>query len=332
MQHGYDVRNLSGGYKTWGMFHPPGKNAPCGPGGSAPANDHGEVEASPAAASQAAGAPVAPAGVAEKASSGTSARAHDLDVTGLCCPGPIVAVADALKGLAAGETLRVTASDVGFLNDIPAWCSSTGHELLSAQRVNGHVEAVIRKGAGAAAVGPSAAGAAAQAVGACSVSRPGAARSLDKSIVVFSSDLDRVLAALVIANGALAMGQKVSLFFTFWGLNVLRRPDAPAVSKNFLERMFGRMMPRGPQKLALSKMHMAGMGTAMMRHVMKSKHVADVTTMLEQARRQGARLIACTMSMDVMGIKAEELIEGVELGGVATYLGAVDAGNATLFI
>jgi peroxiredoxin family protein len=153
-----------------------------------------------------------------------------------------------------------------------------------------------------------------------------------KTIIVFSNDLDRVMAAFVIANGAAAAGSEVTMFFTFWGLNVLRRPEGVPVEKGLLDRMFGWMMPRGARKLRLSKMHMAGIGTALMKHVMKQKNVNALPELLQMARQAGIRLVACTMSMDVMGIKKEELIDGLEFGGVAAYLDAADESNVNLFI
>jgi len=153
-----------------------------------------------------------------------------------------------------------------------------------------------------------------------------------KTIVVFSGDLDKAMAAMIIASGAAAMGNEVTLFFTFWGLNLLRKPESVKVKKNLLEAMFGLMMPRGARRATLSKMHMGGMGTAMMKYVMKTKNVATPEELLRDAQQMGVKFIACSMSMDVMGIKQEELIEGVEIGGVATYLGSADEANVNLFI
>jgi peroxiredoxin family protein len=151
-------------------------------------------------------------------------------------------------------------------------------------------------------------------------------------MVVFSGDLDKALAAMIIANGAVAMGKKVTLFFTFWGLNILRKPDKVSVSKSLIEKMFGMMMPRGSSKLKLSKMHMSGMGTSMIKKVMKDKNVNSLEELIQSAKDSGVRLVACTMSMDLMGIKKEELIDGIEFGGVASYLGATDKANHNLFI
>ncbi|MHB0936226.1 MAG: DsrE/DsrF/DrsH-like family protein [Armatimonadota bacterium] len=153
-----------------------------------------------------------------------------------------------------------------------------------------------------------------------------------KTIVVFSGDLDKAMAAMIIASGAAAMGNEVTLFFTFWGLNLLRKPEKVSVKKNLLEAMFGWMMPRGARRATLSKMHMGGMGTAMMKYVMKTKNVATPEALLRDAQDMGVKFIACSMSMDVMGIKADELIDGVEIGGVAAYLGSADEANVNLFI
>jgi peroxiredoxin family protein len=153
-----------------------------------------------------------------------------------------------------------------------------------------------------------------------------------KTIVVFSGDLDRLMAAFIIAVGAAAMGNEVTMFFTFWGLNALRKTDPPRVRKDFMARMFGWMMPRGAARAKLSKLNMGGMGTAMMKSVMRNKNVQSVDELIDQAKDLGVRLIACTMSMDVMGIQQAELIAGVELGGVASYLGSADEANVNLFI
>ena len=141
------------------------------------------------------------------------------------------------------------------------------------------------------------------------------------------------MAAYVIANGAVAMGGKATLFFTFWGLNVLRKDPAPQIAnKSFMDKMFGWMLPRGANKLPLSKMHMGGLGTWMMKDRMAGKNLPNLPGLMEDARKAGIRLVACTMSMEAMGIREEELIDGVELGGVAEYLGAASETNANLFI
>nr|WP_276716977.1 DsrE/DsrF/DrsH-like family protein [Caloranaerobacter azorensis] len=153
-----------------------------------------------------------------------------------------------------------------------------------------------------------------------------------KTIVVFSGDLDKAIASFIIANGAAAMGRKVTMFFTFWGLNILRKPEKVKVQKGFMDKMFSMMMPRGSKKLKLSQMNMMGMGAKMIRNVMKKKNISSLEELIEQAKNQGVRLVACNMSMDVMGITKEELIDGVEIGGVASYLGVAEESNVNLFI
>ncbi|WP_027364104.1 DsrE/DsrF/DrsH-like family protein [Desulfotruncus alcoholivorax] len=153
-----------------------------------------------------------------------------------------------------------------------------------------------------------------------------------KTIIVFSGDLDKVMAAFIIANGAAAMGDEVTMFFTFWGLNALRKPENVKTKKSFLQWMFGKMMPRGAGKLGISKMNFCGMGAKMMKRVMKQQNVTSLPDLIQTAREQGIKMIACTMSMDVMGIREEELIDGLEYAGVATYLGEADEANVNLFI
>ena len=154
------------------------------------------------------------------------------------------------------------------------------------------------------------------------------------SMVVLSGDLDKVLAAFIIANGAAAMDLPVTMFFTFWGLNVLRRggPVALKSPKTTMEKMFGWMMPKGPADLKLSTMNMAGLGTRLMKKEMAKKHVMDLPDLMKQAQAQGVRLIACTMTMDVMGLKKEELIDGLDYGGVGSFVDAADSSRITLFI
>lgn len=151
-------------------------------------------------------------------------------------------------------------------------------------------------------------------------------------MVVFSGDMDKALASFIIANGAAAMGRPVTMFFTFWGLNILRKPEKQRVKKSVVEKMFGAMMPRGSRKLKLSKMNMGGMGTKMMKRVMREKNVETLENLMKQAMENGVKLVACTMSMDVMGIRKEEIIDGVEFAGVASYLGDAENSDVNLFI
>jgi len=155
-----------------------------------------------------------------------------------------------------------------------------------------------------------------------------------KTIIVFSGDFDKMMAAFIIANGAAAMGDDVTMFFTFWGLNALRKPEKVAVSqkKSILQAMFGKMMPRGANRLGLSKMNFVGMGAPLMKKVMKAQNVMTLDELIATAKEQGIKLVACTMSMDVMGLREEELMDGLEYAGVASYLGEADEANVNLFI
>ncbi len=154
-----------------------------------------------------------------------------------------------------------------------------------------------------------------------------------KTIILFSGEFDKVMAAFVIANGAAAMDDEVTMFFTFWGLNALRK-DAPVPTsgKSILQKMFGAMMPRGPKKLALSHMNFAGVGPKLMAKAMRDENVMSLPELIATAREQGIKFVACTMSMDVMGLHKEELLDGIEYAGVASYLGDADESNVNLFI
>jgi len=153
------------------------------------------------------------------------------------------------------------------------------------------------------------------------------------SLIVFSGSLDRLIAAFVLATGAVAMGMQVSMFFTFWGTAALRRERAH-VKKTLLERMFGWMLPRGAKKLPLSQMNLAGGGPAMIRYVMKKNGVASVEEMIELAKELGVELSVCSMSMDLLGMKADELIEypGLSFCGVAKFLETAAPGKITMFL
>lgn len=154
-----------------------------------------------------------------------------------------------------------------------------------------------------------------------------------KTIIVFSGDFDKVTAAFIIANGAAAMDDDVTMFFTFWGLNALRKDaHVPTSGKSTVQKMFGAMMPRGPKKLGLSHMNFAGVGPKLMAKAMRDENVMPLTELIATAREQGVKFIACTMSMDVMGLHKEELLDGIEYAGVASYLGEADEANVNLFI
>ena len=264
----------------------------------------------------------------EKTADKTPQKIQILDCSGLQCPGPIMKVNETLKQMQEGARLQVSATDMGFARDIDAWCQRTGNTLLSTERQGKENIVTIQKGSAAA---DSDFSESSPSVSAASCFSAGQGNQ-GKTIIVFDGDLDKVLASFIIANGAAAMGRPVTMFFTFWGLNALRKPRKVRVKKPFVEKMFGFMMPRGTTKLKLSKMNMLGMGTKMMKKVMKSKNVSSLEELIEQALANGVKLVACTMSMDVMGITPEELIDGVELAGVASYLGDAEQSNVNLFV
>ena len=237
-----------------------------------------------------------------------------IDCSGMQCPGPIMKVFETMQAMKPGQVMEVSASDPGFARDIGAWCRRTGNTLLANEKQGEDYVALVQKGGAA-------------------VKKPEAQElPQGKTVIVFSGNLDKVLASFIIANGAAAMGRPVTMFFTFWGLTALRRPEKVRVKKTFMEKMFGMMLPRGTGKLTLSRMNMGGMGTKMMKSIMKQKNVDSLDELIRKARGAGVRLVACTMSMDVMGIHPEELIDGVELGGVGAYLGDAEESNVNLFI
>ena len=152
------------------------------------------------------------------------------------------------------------------------------------------------------------------------------------TIVLFSGDYDKAMAAYIIANGAAAYDHEVTIFHTFWGINALRKQEPVQVNKGLLEKMFGKMMPRGAEKLGLSKMQMLGMGPKMIKHVMNKHNALSLTQLIEMAQEQEIKLVTCTMTMDLLGIQKEELLDGVEFAGVAAYLADAEDGNVNLFI
>ncbi|MFA6983862.1 MAG: FAD-dependent oxidoreductase [Sedimentibacter sp.] len=243
-----------------------------------------------------------------------------VDCSGLQCPGPIMKVYETIKSINDGDIIQVSATDSGFAKDVEAWSRRTGNTLLKVEKEGKKNIVYLQKG-----ISNSKAPTASQNT-AVPVANDG------KTLIVFSGDMDKVLASFVIANGAAAMGRHVTMFFTFWGLNVLRKTEPQNIKKPFIDAMFGKMMPQGVSKLKLSKMNMGGMGTAMMRKVMKDKNIDSLEDLIKKAMANGVKMIACTMSMDVMGITKEELIDGVEFAGVGTYLGDAEESNVNLFI
>ncbi|OCL25547.1 pyridine nucleotide-disulfide oxidoreductase [Orenia metallireducens] len=302
IQHGFKkVKNLSGGYKLYKEIINDKEesigncNTPdCEQMNTASNPEEGQI-------------------VGKQLANNQAGKRVQLDTCGLQCPGPIMQVANKMKELDEGDILEVVATDPGFIADIGAWCKSTGNKLIDSCQEGHNFTATIQKGQGRREVAN------------------GDTKN-KKTMVVFSGELDRAIASFIIANGAAAMGSEVTLFFTFWGLNILRKKEEVKVKKSMMDKMFGKMMPQGSEKLPLSNMNMFGMGAKMIRKVMKDKGVDSLEALIGQAKLNGVRLVACQMSMDVMGIKKEELIEGVEVGGVASFLSDAEESNMSLFI
>ncbi len=293
-QKGFKVRNLSGGYKTYQLAVQKQSNEDI--------YEYDKITKSDE--------------IKTVDCNGSECKADadiKVDACGLQCPGPIMKVSDSIKAMNYGEVLHIKATDPGFQEDVKSWCESTGNKLLGMNFENSSFSAYIRKEKG-------------------QDKKENSLRKNDKTMVIFSNDLDRAIASFIIANGAVSMGRNVTMFFTFWGLNILRKNDKVNVKKDLFGKMFGFMMPRGSKRLTLSKMNMGGLGAKMIRNIMKNKNVASLEELIKSAVSNGVNLVACNMSMDVMGIKKEELIDGVKIGGVATFLGSAEESDMSLFI
>lgn len=240
------------------------------------------------------------------------AERKQLNYSGLQCPGPIINISKEMKNIEVGEQIEVTVTDPGFLSDIKSWVKQTGHTLVELDESNNGINAIIQK------------------------EKPKDLQvnhtAKGTTIVLFSGELDKAVAAMIIANGARAAGRDVTIFFTFWGLNALKKEQTVNVKKKGIAKMFDWMLPKTPLRMPLSKMNMFGLGNIMMRYVMKKKNVDSLPSLINQAIEQDIKLIACTMSMDVMGIQKEELRDEVEYGGVGTYIGDTENANHNLFI
>lgn len=237
-----------------------------------------------------------------------------IDACGLQCPGPVMKIKQAIDSISEGERIEMVATDAGFSRDAQAWCNTTGNRLVYKSEDKGKYTVVIEKGSPDTRT----------------ILAAGGGRA--KTLIMFSDDLDKALATFVLANGAATTGQKVSIFFTFWGLNVIKKTTKPKVKKDIFGRMFGMMLPSSSLKLRLSKMSMLGIGDRMMRHIMKNKGIDSLESLRQQAIDSGVEFIACQMSMDVMGVKREELLDDVTVGGVATYMERAEDANVNLFI
>ncbi len=288
-----NTANLIGGYKTYSAAVAP---IPA-PTASSPAQ--------PAASA-----------LSQSAQSGSAKEPLRVNACGLQCPGPIMQVKKAMDSIAPGERVEIVATDAGFARDASAWCATTGNKLIEKKEEKGRYTVLLEKGDEACV---------------CPSSLP-AAGGRGKTLILFSDDLDKALATFVLANGAAATGQKVSIFFTFWGLNVLKKIQKPRTEKDIFGKMFGMMLPSSSLRLKLSKMNMMGLGSRMMRFLMKRKGIDSLESLRSQALAQGVEFIACQMSMDMMGIRREELLDEVTIGGVATYMERADKANVNLFI
>lgn len=289
-QNGFDVYNLSGGYRLYHSIYGETNPEPSTKGFNTETQ-----KPEPAEKSAAVG------------------KIIDLDACGLQCPGPIVKLSKTLKEAEPGDVVVISTTDPAFASDLEGFCRRTGNEYLGIESEKGINIAKIRKGSGE--------------------NKAIQAKTGDKkNLIVFSGDLDKAIASFIIANAAAAMGREVSMFFTFWGLNILRKPDKVKVKKDAISKMFASMMPRGTAKLKLSKMNMGGMGAKMIRSVMKKKNVDSLEDLISQAQANGVELIACSMSMDIMGIKQEELIDGVKMAGAAAMLANAEESDMSLFI
>lgn len=235
------------------------------------------------------------------------------DACGLQCPGPIMRLKQEMDKLETGDILNISASDPGFAKDVPAWCTMTGNTFLGITTEGKKIIASVQKGG-------------------APILEAGMGGGKNKTLIVFSDDLDRALASFVIANGAATTGKKVTMFFTFWGLNVIKKAGVAKADKDLMGKMFSMMLPKSSKGLSLSKINFAGMGPMLMRKRMKDKNIDSLEMMIMQAKQAGIQMIACQMSMDIMGVDASELIDGVTIGGVATYLAEAEQANLNLFV
>lgn len=310
-QHGFETKNLSGGYKTYRMaeFQPTSivaeksDNTPNNPSHHLPTL---AIQANPLANN-------------EQTPAYSIHIDAELDARGLSCPGPLMQVKQKMDMLADGQTLRVQASDPGFYEDIKAWTTMTKSTLLKLEHgKSGVIEAIIGKtipqqnseisSSNASEVDPA------------------------STMVIFSGDLDKAIASLIIANGAAASGRKVTMFFTFWGLTIIRKQPPQVISKTTIGRMFDMMLPRTSHKLRLSQMNIFGAGPKMIRGLMKHHNVPSLEELIQSAVDQGVEMVACQMSMDLMNIHRDELMDHVKSVGVGYYLGEASQANHNLFI
>lgn len=297
---GFDVVNIDGGFKTYKIAKYQINNKPF--------KNNQVVNAKPAAQT-----------------SDENLKTIEVDACGLQCPGPILKVKQHMDTMSDGQKMVVKASDFGFSSDIESWAKNTGNTVLSNNIEGDTVVATVAKGDGSdtPVVDANTDVKVPMQEGVLHETKEGA------TMVVFDGDMDKALASMIIATGAAAMGKKVTIFFTFWGLNILKKKK---VKKHGLAKMFDVMLPSNADKLPISTMNMGGAGSKMIKSVMKQKNVDPLPVMLKKANDLGVKFVACTMSIDIMGIEKEELYDFVNFGGVATYLGDTEQANLNLFI
>jgi NADPH-dependent 2,4-dienoyl-CoA reductase/sulfur reductase-like enzyme/peroxiredoxin family protein/rhodanese-related sulfurtransferase/TusA-related sulfurtransferase len=347
-QKGYDCYDLSGGHQLYssvtseptlearrlasttantGDLQTKQSEAPCRGGHWPPASttattgdQWSPLQGARAYAPVATGTPDMPASTPQNKENGT---VYNVNAEGLQCPGPILLLSDTLQNLQPGDVIQITATDPAFPEDAESFCRRTGNQFGGVASKAGIFTALITKG-----VPQNAAAQGGQSGQDGQIIQGGN----NKNFIVFSGDLDKAIAAFIMANAAAAMGRKVSMFFTFWGLNILRKPQKVAVPKQLISKMFGAMMPRGSKKLGLSRMNMGGLGAKMIRGVMKNSNIFSLEELMQTAQKNGVQFVACSMSMGVMGIKPEELIDGVKQGGATTMLAFAEESDMSLFI
>nr|WP_195572074.1 FAD-dependent oxidoreductase [Paenibacillus sp. 1001270B_150601_E10] len=330
--HGKQVKNVDGGYKTYAAAARERAHRENGDKDgvqsmkSAPESHEKGLQVQLADET----AHIQSAGQAAAPSYDLSHPDQVLDARGLQCPGPILQLYQTLQAMEEGQIAKVMATDPGFRSDVDKWCQRTGNKLLRAELKQGELQAYVMKGQGMSDVEASAVS--------CSrgTGTPTTAvvpkQQENATLVVFSGDLDKAIASFIIATGAASMGKKVTMFFTFWGLSILKQKNAPKTDKDLFGKMFSMMLPNSASALPLSKMNFAGMGPKMIEKVMSDKNVDSLDTMMKNAQAAGVKFVACTMSMELMGIHKDELMPGVELGGVATYLSDAEDSGLNLFI
>ncbi|MEG2290142.1 MAG: CoA-disulfide reductase [Clostridium sp.] len=305
-QHGFKCKNLDGGYKTYCITKLPlnsKDNNNC-------SNTNTDVKSNCFSSNN------------ELKCEEIPKATVTINACGLQCPGPIRKVFEEMTKMNSGDVLEIKASDPGFKKDIESWCNKTGNILLKSEfnKDSNAFVATLQKGSNTSLTES------------CATDISTTSPKDGATLVVFSGDLDKAIASFIIATGAASMGKPVTMFFTFWGLNILKRKDKPSVKKDAMEKMFDIMLPSNTSKLPLSKMNMAGMGPVMIKNIMEKNNVDSLDTLIINALNMGVKLLACSMSMDLMGIKREELIPEIEIGGVATYLASTEDSGLNLFI